>query len=347
MNNVSRYKIARDRPLTRSRPSMRGTPTIAAFVLVSLAIAPSGAFAAATSPAANVPAPITIDACAFGNETSADHPRIGFGVSFTNTSEKVVTDVRFRFAFMSKFNEPLMSSVVTDTGVFSPNVLIDHRKLSVAKQFLASDKPVAIYHWGGDNTSNQPPDSMKMSCTVDAVSFQDGSVYRPAAPADTAMQPKNAAPIRKNDASATKKDVALGTAAIPGNRHHTSVKLGRTYAPIPESAVPDAVLREFESRFTRNGDILVGVGACESGAQFKGLTGWFAAEPPLADLDKANDITAKAYYEYKVKFYRSRPNQDWGPIDFDFDANDGSPFQSTYVQRGGAPVVRSSGSSCL
>jgi hypothetical protein len=118
---------------------------------------------------------ITINQCAMGYVTLGDNTVIGHGVDFTNNTHHVVTAIRFAFIFMTPFNEVLGSTIETDTGTFTPGVEIDHThadtKQSLQLQLTKS------YRWQVQNPAQEEISKMKVACELDAVSFQDGTVW--------------------------------------------------------------------------------------------------------------------------------------------------------------------------
>ncbi len=129
---------------------------------------------------------ITINQCVMGYANAGDDSIIGHGVDFTNKTHHVVTAIRFNFVFLTPFNEVLGSATETDTGTFTPGVEIDHTTAD-AKATLTNGGSIAnlfggrhgvkTYHWQVQNPSQETLSKMKVACEVDAVSFQDGTVW--------------------------------------------------------------------------------------------------------------------------------------------------------------------------
>jgi hypothetical protein len=116
---------------------------------------------------------ITIHKCLMGYVAAGDNTVIGHGVDFTNETHHAVTAIRFAFIFMTPFNEVLGSTIETDTGTFTPGVEIDHTAADT-RQSLSLLKS---YRWQVKNPSDEEITKMKVACELDAVSFQDGTVW--------------------------------------------------------------------------------------------------------------------------------------------------------------------------
>jgi hypothetical protein len=132
------------------------------------------------TPAMASPAPVQINQCVIGYEKLNDDTNIGHGVAFTNTAHHVITAVRFNFELTTMFGDSLGAFQETDVGQFSPGVLIDHTRKNLGHQLLADPNlsDAQTYHWVGANPSQETIAHMKVVCTVDAVSFQDGTVWK-------------------------------------------------------------------------------------------------------------------------------------------------------------------------
>jgi hypothetical protein len=143
---------------------------LAATVASAISFAP--AFAAG-------PPPVSIDKCVIGQVKTGDDTVIGHGVAFTNTSHHVITDIRFNFTFETKFNDILGGTLETDSGTFSPGIAIDHTTKSAIKPGFSFGPGAKLqsYYWQVANPSQDAIASMKVVCTVDAISFQDGTVW--------------------------------------------------------------------------------------------------------------------------------------------------------------------------
>jgi hypothetical protein len=123
---------------------------------------------------AGKPPPIRINKCVMGSERGGDISIIGEGVDFTNISHHVMTSVRFNFTFLSQSNDILGGTLQTDTGNFSPGIEIDHTK---AHQPLFPGVGDPLSYWQSHNPSDQPATMLKLSCSVDAISWADGNVW--------------------------------------------------------------------------------------------------------------------------------------------------------------------------
>jgi len=78
------------------------------------------------------------------------------GVVFKNDSVKVITTVTFRFTMIDGFGAVLETRFKQSTGTFSPGVIIDN------------------IHWLDVNSW---PTLGEMDCSIDHVSFQDGTFW--------------------------------------------------------------------------------------------------------------------------------------------------------------------------
>ncbi len=120
------------------------------------------ALAAAT---ANVPttiaesvAPISIDRCAATFEQTADGDRVTDYVDFTNVSQKIATDVRFALRVLDADGMPQRTITDDRAGRFAPGVPINN--------------PIAAHA-----ALDALPTSAKISCAVQSVRFDDGTVW--------------------------------------------------------------------------------------------------------------------------------------------------------------------------
>jgi opacity protein-like surface antigen len=152
---------------------------------IALAMAAAFVCMTPTIAAANEKPPITINNCAMGYETTGDETVIGHGVAFTNTSHHVITAVRFNFTYLSAFNDVLGGALETDVGSFAPGAVIDHTKKDLGKQLFgrqaffgaATATPLVNYRWQSANNTHETIEHLKPSCAIDAISFQDGTVW--------------------------------------------------------------------------------------------------------------------------------------------------------------------------
>jgi opacity protein-like surface antigen len=150
---------------------------------------------AATLPAiaSDDPPPVKIDQCVMGQAKSGDDTSIGHGVAFTNISHHAITAIRFNFTFETKFNDIVGGTLETDTGSFSPGISIDHTKKSVGQQVNPNDPlgsigsfnpfgkkkaDLSTYYWQVTNPSQETIDHLKVVCTVDAITYEDGNVWK-------------------------------------------------------------------------------------------------------------------------------------------------------------------------
>lgn len=78
------------------------------------------------------------------------------GIAFRNESLKTIGAITFRFTMIDNFGATLETRLKQSTGTFSPSVTIDN------------------IHWLDVNSW---PTLGQMSCSVDHVSFQDGSFW--------------------------------------------------------------------------------------------------------------------------------------------------------------------------
>lgn len=112
--------------------------------------------------------PIQINDC-FGGLSDTDVGNVDYyvneAVMFTNGSETTVNAIRFRFDFYTVFGEHLAERYGTDTGTFSPGVLIDH-----AHNHLG----VAVPLW---QSINIWPSIAAIVCSVDTVAFSGGQLW--------------------------------------------------------------------------------------------------------------------------------------------------------------------------
>lgn len=122
--------------------------------------------------------PVQINEC-FGGLSDTDVGNVDYYVNeaviFTNKSETTVNAIRFRFDFYNVFGEHLDERYGTDTGTFSPNVLIDH-----AHNHLG----VAVPEW---QSINIWPSIAAIVCSVDTIAFSDGQLWHAGEARQTAL----------------------------------------------------------------------------------------------------------------------------------------------------------------
>ena len=149
-------------------------------VPLAIAVTFGTALTLAVGPAhAAGPPQVSIDKCVIGQEKAGDDTVIGHGVAFTNTAHHVITDIRFNFTFESKSNDVLGGTLETDSGTFSPGIGIDHTTKSGIKQVFSfgGQSKLQTYYWQVANPSQVTIDNIKVVCTIDAITFQDGKVW--------------------------------------------------------------------------------------------------------------------------------------------------------------------------
>lgn len=126
-------------------PTLLLTPLLAAVVVIPTNIAESVA-------------PISIDRCAALVQPAAKGYEIDEYVDFTNVSQKTATDIRFALRLLDTDGMPQRTLADERSGRFSPGVpTID---------------PIATRA-----TVDALPASAKISCAVQMVRFDDGSVW--------------------------------------------------------------------------------------------------------------------------------------------------------------------------
>jgi hypothetical protein len=148
----------------------------------------AGLLVASATPALADPN-VSIDKCVLNYVTKGSDDVLGYGLAFTNNTHHVITAIRVNFVFETQFNEVLGNTLQTDSGEFTPGVEIDHTERDTTKEaalggislggLLASARHGGSKepYWQVANPSKEPISSMKVACELDAVSFQDGTVW--------------------------------------------------------------------------------------------------------------------------------------------------------------------------
>jgi hypothetical protein len=144
--------------------------------IFAAAMWPVAAYANQTLAAFSPPSssPVVINACGASlSDTSVGNVNyyVNNAVKFTNTSDKPVVAVRFRFDLLDAFAQPLRTLTGDVTGYFSPGVLIEPHYNITAERF---DTNV----W---STININPNIAEVRCSVELVRFEDDSTWSPAA----------------------------------------------------------------------------------------------------------------------------------------------------------------------
>ena len=129
--------------------------------------------------AALADSPVQINHCEWQFENpNEDDYNIRAGVSFTNVSTMAATAVKFTFVYRDAFGNTvntLGTGSGTITGVFSPGVLIQPRRALNGVMQINSERypnsPVwELYNFSGKDVTD-------VSCSVNSVRFEDGSVW--------------------------------------------------------------------------------------------------------------------------------------------------------------------------
>ncbi len=141
-----------------------------------IALAPSPAAAAGLSfyPETTVTqstSPVSIRTCQVAPVYQKDGTKTEQAwIAFTNTGTQVATSIRFRFDFDDAYGSSVGSSYGDVTGMFSPGVLISKLK-------------DAQWAWV------MPGNPGQVACSVTAVRFADGTVWRDPSPQPTFLWP--------------------------------------------------------------------------------------------------------------------------------------------------------------
>jgi hypothetical protein len=109
-------------------------------------------------------APVAISYCTAWTYPLDDGPQshIAVGADFTNVTDKPIASVRFKFALETKFKEPIGNLYTDDDGTFSPQAVIQRSN--------HSGRPWNFLNvWGNVGAA---------TCSLDAVRFADGSVWK-------------------------------------------------------------------------------------------------------------------------------------------------------------------------
>lgn len=106
-------------------------------------------------------APVSITNCTLAKQSvqiarGVSVEGLNTGIVFRNESLKTVAEITFRFTMIDGSGATLETRLKQSTGTFSPSVTIDN------------------IHWLDVNSW---PTLGDMNCSVDHVSFQDGSVW--------------------------------------------------------------------------------------------------------------------------------------------------------------------------
>jgi hypothetical protein len=134
---------------------------------------------------------VAIDKCVLNYVTKGSDDVLGYGMAFTNNTHHVITAIRVNFIFETQFNEVLGNQLQTDTGEFTPGVQVDHTERDTTRDSALSGGSISLGsilssarrggskepYWQVANPSKEPISSMKVACELDAVSFQDGTVW--------------------------------------------------------------------------------------------------------------------------------------------------------------------------
>ena len=144
--------------------------------IFAAAMWPVAAYANQTLAAFSPPSssPVVINACGASlSDTSVGNVNyyVNNAVKFTNTSDKPVVAVRFRFDLLDAFAQPLRTLTGDVTGYFFPGVLIEPHYNITAERF---DTNV----W---STININPNIAEVRCSVELVRFEGDSTWSPAA----------------------------------------------------------------------------------------------------------------------------------------------------------------------
>jgi hypothetical protein len=165
---------------------------VATLLLAALFATPQGGYAQAGSR-------VTIDFCApFFDKSNTPAPLIpgvslsqttaGMHITFVNTSKKTATTVNF--AVDSNGNK----FIIRDVGTFSPDIQIDHKYRNGRGQAFVLPDFIAP----------------KVTCSVDSVTYEDGTTWNPAAA--TPPPPPGASGV---GLSATPANVEIAAGAQP------------------------------------------------------------------------------------------------------------------------------------